>query len=71
MIMLLTNAGRSPVRLRTARQSDPVTLRRGRAHRASEGGYSRSSAYEPMARAMSAWAQNRWYVNEGAAPPLR
>ena len=33
--------------------------------------YSRSSAYEPMARAMSAWAQNRWYVNEGAAPPAR
>lgn len=23
------------------------------------GGYSRSSAYEPMAMAMSAWAQNR------------
>ncbi len=24
------------------------------------GDYSRISAYEPMARAMSAWAQNRW-----------
>lgn len=35
------------------------------------GCYSRSSAYEPMARAMSAWAQKRWYVKTGAAPPLR
>lgn len=38
---------------------------------APSGGYSSSSAYEPMARAMSAWAQNRWYVNVGAAPPSR
>lgn len=35
------------------------------------GTYSRSSAYEPMASAMSAWAQNRWYVNTGAAPSAR
>lgn len=35
------------------------------------GRYSSSSAYEPMASAMSAWAQNRWYVNVGAAPPAK
>ncbi|SCE41547.1 hypothetical protein GA0115242_136211 [Streptomyces sp. SolWspMP-5a-2] len=45
---------------------------RGHGPRSTPGGvYSRSSAYEPMARAMSAWAQKRWYVNTGAAPPLR
>jgi len=37
----------------------------------SAGRYSSSSAYEPMASAMSAWAQNRWYVNVGAAPPAK
>ena len=57
----LLGGGRSPVRVGTAEEAP----RRGSAN------YSRSSAYEPMARAMSAWAQKRWYVKLGAAPPAR
>ncbi len=49
----------------------PAQSEHGATRGALGGGYSRSSAYEPMARAMSAWAQNRWYVNDGTAPPFR
>ncbi|RZU23623.1 hypothetical protein EV567_1359 [Streptomyces sp. BK239] len=53
-------------------QPQPAGSVKHRSSRGALGGdYSRSSAYEPMASAMSACAQNRWYVNEGAAPPAR
>lgn len=54
---------------RPARVAPPSCGGAGYAERG--GDYSSSSAYEPMARAMSASAQKRWYVNTGAAPPLR
>ncbi len=33
--------------------------------------HGKSRAYSALARAMSTWAQKRWYVNEGAGPPFR
>lgn len=63
--------GGHPVREETARPYVAPASGTGAGTRSVGGDYSRSSAYEPMARAMSAWAQNRWYVKVGAAPPAR
>lgn len=63
--------GGSPVREGTRPVAGAPASGAGAGTRSAGGGYSRSSAYEPMARAMSAWAQNRWYVKVGAAPPAR
>ncbi|CAM5733727.1 hypothetical protein SHIRM173S_05885 [Streptomyces hirsutus] len=63
--------GGPPVREGTRPAAVAPASGAGAGTRSAGGGYSRSSAYEPMARAMSAWAQNRWYVKVGAAPPAR
>ncbi|CAM5247079.1 hypothetical protein SGRIM128S_08832 [Streptomyces griseomycini] len=63
-------AGRPPVRWGPPGRVAPASGA-GAGTRSVGGGYSRSSAYAPMAVAMSAWAQNRWYVKVGAAPPAR
>ncbi len=67
--------GTGPHRLARVR-GPPVPSRRGpraREPRLSGAGtgYSKRSAYDPIASAMSAWAQNRWYVKLGTAPPFR